>query len=197
MTSARTTEGRRRGSTDNWSTPPDLYDWILNAFDVTIDPCCGSDSVNQGKIHWWGDKTDGLATGWAVTSGHGADLKQVAFVNPPYSQLLLWANKATAELTEQGQLDEAIFLVPARTDTKAFRLLASQAYAIWFFPKRLKFVRAGGEAKDTAPFPSALIWLKRQPYSPRVYFADPRDTGIAVDNLDLNNQRRSMADATP
>lgn len=175
MSSARTANGRATGSTDNWSTPPDLYEWFLERFRVTIDPCCGPDSTNQGKVHWWGPEQDGLKASWTFVGTPAGSPKQVAFVNPPYSQLKLWAAKALGKLTEQGCLDGALFLIPARTDTVAFRMLAKGARAIWFFPRRLKFVRAGGEARDTAPFPSAAIWLNRQPYDTKVYFADPRE----------------------
>lgn len=187
MQSARTAAGRKSGSTDNWSTPPDLYDWLLREFRVTIDPCCGPESANSGKVaRWDGERPelDGLLQPW--TPGYdSSNPRQVAFVNPPYSQFLQWAQKAIDELTDLGDLDEAIFFVPARTDTKAFRLIASQAYKIWFFPKRLRFVQAGTASKDTAPFPSALVWLKRRPFTPTVYFADPRETGITDEDREV------------
>lgn len=178
LQSARTAKGRKAGATDNWSTPPDLYEWICETFGVTIDPCVGNDSVNYALTDfiWGGNGGDGLKEAW--TFADCTDPKQVAYVNPPYSQLLAWAKKAIDELTN-GSLDEAIFLIPARTDTKAFRLLAEGAYKIWFFPRRLKFWADGKPSKDTAPFPSALIWLQRMPHdTPRVYFKDPRETDV-------------------
>lgn len=179
MASARTKAGRQRGSTDNWSTPHTLYDWIARTFQVTIDPCCGDDSVNSGKVRGCTIVQNGLEAPWDVNTVY----KQVAYVNPPYSQLRAWVEKALHELGH-GSLDEAVFLIPARTDTRAFRLLATGAYRIWFFPKRITFVHADGTVRDPAPFPSALIWLKRMPWkTPLVSFKDPRNDSPTVEDL--------------
>jgi site-specific DNA-methyltransferase (adenine-specific) len=70
------------------------------------------------------------------------------FCNPPYGSGL-------GEWLKRGlEADVAIFLVPARTDTKWFHDIAMpNAREIRFLRGRLKF----GNATTGAPFPSMLI----------------------------------------
>jgi hypothetical protein len=84
---------------------------------------------------------DGLALDW---SGRG-----LVFCNPPYGRGIdRWLAKlATA--------DEALALVPARTDTRWFHAHAWTADAILFVERRLHF----SGADTPAPFPSALYYL--------------------------------------
>ena len=73
------------------------------------------------------------------------------FVNPPYSQLLKWVEKSI----EQHQKGKSVLLIiPARTDTKAFRLLYEYGSEITFITGRLRFNESG-----PAPFPSMLVRL--------------------------------------
>lgn len=68
------------------------------------------------------------------------------FCNPPYSDIRPWLSKA-----REAAL--AVFLVPARTDTRWWHDLAMKADEIRFLRGRLKF----GDAKNSAPFPSVLL----------------------------------------
>lgn len=87
---------------------------------------------------------DGLTLDW---SGRG-----LTFCNPPYGRDIgQWLAKlATA--------DEAIALVPARTDTRWFHAHAWTADAIVFVERRLHF----SGATTPAPFPSAIYYLARR-----------------------------------
>ena len=66
-----------------------------------------------------------------------------------------WLEKAINEI-EKGNCKKAVFLIPARTDTKWFHDLIYNKYDIQFIKGRLKF----GDSKNSAPFPSMFVWLK-------------------------------------
>jgi site-specific DNA-methyltransferase (adenine-specific) len=72
------------------------------------------------------------------------------FVNPPYSEILPWMEKAALE-ARAGKT--VVLLVPARTDTRWWHEFAMKAKEIRFIRGRLKF----GNAKTGAPFPSAVV----------------------------------------
>ena len=112
---------------DNWATPKFIYRQAINKY--MCDPCplyaC----------------FDGLSIDWGRSN----------FVNPPYSQLLKWIKKSI-EQHQKGKY--VLLLIPARTDTKAFKLLYEYGSKITFITGRLHF-----NEKDAAPFPSMLVEL--------------------------------------
>ena len=115
---------------DIWSTPKDIYNKFLSmgAFDpCPIDP-----------------KFDGLNTDW----------ESFVYVNPPYSEIRKWLDKALIEI-ENGNTHLAVFLVPARVDTKWFQEVVYGKHAYKFIKGRLKF----GQNTNSAPFPSMYIYL--------------------------------------
>lgn len=117
---------------DVWSTPQNLYDGFMSmgAFDpCPIDP-----------------EFDGLSIPW----------KPLTYVNPPYSNIRQWLEKAINEV-ELGNTFLAVFLVPARVDTKWFQELIYGRYAYQFVQGRLKF----GGGRNSAPFPSMYIYIQR------------------------------------
>ncbi len=83
-------------------------------------------------------------------------------MNPPYgSQVAAFVQKLV-ESWRAGAVTQAIALLPSRTDTAWFRMLAPAP--VCFVMGRIMFVRAsekGGEPDPnwTAPFPSALFYL--------------------------------------
>lgn len=116
--------------TDDWATPPDFYVALHREFDFNDDPC----PINgtDGLINHWGSK---------------------CFVNPPYSNIRAFLEKALYEI-RYNICELAVFLVPARVDTKWFHEVALPANPeIRFIKGRLKF----GGAKNSAPFPSMLL----------------------------------------
>ena len=89
-----------------------------------------------------GGTEDGLATRW--------DGRRV-FCNPPYGPGL-------AKWLERGlEANLAVFLIPARTDTRWFHdIVLPKAKEIRFIKGRLKF----GDAVNSAPFPSMIVVFK-------------------------------------
>lgn len=121
------TKGIFSKATDHWKTPSLIYDiFMLKDF---FDPCPYMSTF------------DGLTIDW----------KKYNFVNPPYSQIKLWIDKALLEC-EKGNY--TIMLVPARTDTKWFhKIYHQQQVSFTFLKGRLKF----NDGKNGAPFPSMYI----------------------------------------
>ena len=117
--------------TDNWNTPESLYKELDKEFNFDFDPCPENASFNGLSIPW----------------------KERNFVNPPYSQLYEWLKKGYEE-SFKGRL--CVFLIPSRTDTKAWHDFVMKAKEIRFIKGRLKF----SDHKNSAPFPSCVVVFK-------------------------------------
>ena len=80
------------------------------------------------------------------------------FCNPPYGrQIGDWVRKGYEESQKPGTL--IVMLIPARTDTSYFHdyIFGGKADEVRFLRGRIKFTDEEGNAKDAAPFPSAVI----------------------------------------
>jgi len=113
---------------DVWSTPKDVYRVLDSEFRFTFDPCPLDPQFDGLKIEWG----------------------KVNFCNPPYSRLKDWIKKAYLEWSKGKTV---VLLIPSRTDTKAWHDYVMEATEIRFIKGRLKF----GDAKNPAPFPSAIV----------------------------------------
>jgi DNA N-6-adenine-methyltransferase (Dam) len=119
-----------RSQSVEWRTPQGVYEELDGEFRFDFDPC----------------PIDGYSDGLAIllTPWQG---KRV-FCNPPYGPGL-------GKWLERG-LDAslAVFLIPARTDTRWFHdIVLPKAAEIRFIRGRLKF----GDAVNSAPFPSMIV----------------------------------------
>lgn len=112
---------------DDWATPKFIYDQAVRK--GMYDPCPLLSCF------------DGLSIDWGASN----------FVNPPYSKLRKWIEKS---ITEHRKGKSVTLLIPARTDTKAFKLLYEYGSDITFISGRLRFNDGG-----PAPFPSMLVEL--------------------------------------
>jgi site-specific DNA-methyltransferase (adenine-specific) len=128
-------------NSSEWSTPQDFFnklDWRFGKF--TLDPCATCE--NHKTKQYYTTKDNGLTQDW---SG------ETVFVNPPYSHISLWIEKAYRE--SQKPDTRVVILIPARTDTKYWHNYVMKAKEIHFIKGRLKF----GQSKNSAPFPSAVV----------------------------------------
>lgn len=117
-------------TSEHWATPSDVYGKLDEEFSFTYDPCpLGGNG--------------GLSSSW--------EGKRV-YCNPPYGKGIGdWLKKA-------NEADLAVFLLPARTDTKWWYEYAMKADEIRFLRGRLKF----GGSKNSAPFPSVVLICRRE-----------------------------------
>lgn len=122
-------------ATDRWSTPETVYSTLDREFNFDFDPCPLDGTSN------------GLATLFTEWKG------KRAFCNPPYGP-------GISDWLKRGlEADVAVFLIPARTDTRWFHdIVLPKATEIRFIRGRLKF----GDAVNSAPFPSMVAIFKRE-----------------------------------
>lgn len=124
-------------ASDEWATPKATYDALHSEFGFQDDPCpLGGDS-------------NGLMREW----------KSPCFVNPPYSDIGPWMEKAALEAAAGKTV---VLLVPSRTDTRWWHEYAMKAAEIRFIRGRLKF----GDAKTGAPFPSCVVVFRSKEDKP-------------------------------
>lgn len=125
-------------ATDQWATPQALFDEIAQEFNFETDVCALPSSAKCKN--YFTPEDDGLSQEW----------RGVCWMNPPYGREIgRWMKKAY-ESSQAGAT--VVCLVPARTDTEWWWQYARHGL-IRIIKGRLKF----GDAKSSAPFPSALV----------------------------------------
>lgn len=112
--------------TDNWNTPK----WLMDIFKDYFDPCPPSPTFDGLNIDW----------------------KDRNYINPPYSNPLLWVRKAIEE-SKKGKI--CVLLLRADNSTKWFKELMLNNAHILFFGERLHF----NESKNSPNFASTLFIL--------------------------------------
>jgi hypothetical protein len=139
-------------ASDRWATPPDVYAALNDEFNFNFDPCPLDGTEN------------GLARLFVTWEG-----KRV-FCNPPYGP-------GIGEWLKRGlEAQVAVFLIPARTDTRWFHeIVMPNAKEIRFLKGRLKF----GNAENSAPFPSMVVVFENGKFQPAT------STGNAPHGTDL------------
>lgn len=112
--------------TDEWYTPPEVFDRLGLSFD--LDPC----SPMSGPVEWvparrfLSARDNGLTSRWEGR----------VWLNPPYGPL---AGRFLHRLAEHGN---GVALIFARTETAWFQGTAPRAGLVTFVRGRLAFVRA-------------------------------------------------------
>jgi phage N-6-adenine-methyltransferase len=128
-------------ATDMWSTPQSTFIKYNAIHNFNLDVCATDE--NAKCLNYYTKDQDGLKQNW----------QGVCWMNPPYGREIgLWMRKAY-ESSLLGA--KVVCLVPARTDTAWWHDYAMKG-EIEFLRGRLKF----GDAKNSAPFPSAVVVFK-------------------------------------
>src|SRR3990167_4851683 len=96
---------------DSYATPK----WLFDLFEGWFDPC----PLNKDPIF------DGLAIEWGGRT----------YVNPPYSEPLIWVEKAIKEMNKEKLI---VMLLRADSSTRYFQL-CQQYGEVLFFGRRIKF----------------------------------------------------------
>ena len=124
--------------TDLWATPAAFFKKYDQKFNFELDVCATHE--NAKCVKYFTIEDDGLSKEW---SG-------ICWMNPPYGrEIIRWMEKAYKSSLNGATV---VCLVPARTDTKWWHEYAANG-AVEFIRGRLKF----GDAKNSAPFPSAVV----------------------------------------
>jgi len=129
-------------ATDLWSTPQAFFDAYDDVYHFTLDVC--ATGANAKCARFFNEAEDGLKQTWT-----GA-----CWMNPPYGRTIGHWMKKAYESSLTGAT--VVCLVPARTDTQWWHDYAMKGH-IKFIKGRLKF----GNAKNSAPFPSAVVTFSK------------------------------------
>lgn len=136
--------GMFSSATDKHNTPAWLVEKVREFLDgIELDPCTSPDNPCKA-MRFFTEQDDGLAMVWQA---------RTVYMNPPYGREIGDWTESLVNSYERGHIDEAIALLPARTDTQWWQGIA--AYPVCFIKGRLRF----NDVTQSAPFPSALIYL--------------------------------------
>lgn len=136
-------------ATPEWNTPSHIVDRVLEVLgSIDLDPCSNSrTNPNVPARKCYTKQENGLGQAWTGR----------VYMNPPYGREIgSWVSKLH-NAYQTHNVCEAVALLPARTDTQWFRTL--RPYPKCFVTGRLKF----GEARNSAPFPSVVVYLGHRP----------------------------------
>lgn len=152
-------------ASDEWSTPPDLFQKLYEEFGFLLDAAASHDNHkgDEGTAYITAEGNALTADWFEWICGDDGDPRKVGlslsvWCNPPYSKCREFVAKAAAERL-RGLL--TVMLLPARTDTRYFHehLWDAETHRprpgieLRFLKGRLKF----GGSKKSAPFPSMLV----------------------------------------
>ena len=129
--------------TCEWAMPQDLFDKLNAQYFFELDVCATPENAKCAR--YYTQEQDGLQQKWEGR----------CWMNPPYGRKIgQWVKKAY-ESSLQGAT--VVCLLPARTDTAWWHdFCIAHAAKITFLRGRLKF----GDAKHSAPFPSAVVLFR-------------------------------------
>lgn len=129
-------------ATDLHATPQDFFDRLDAEFGFDLDVCASPE--NAKCTIYFTKADDGLSRDWTG----------VVWLNPPYGREIgRWLRKANESVKDNGAT--VVCLVPARTDTNWWHEYVIK-HEVRFVRGRLKF----GNAKNSAPFPSAVVIMR-------------------------------------
>ena len=130
--------------TDEWSSPRRVVEPIadvLGGFDV--DPCSGAEQ-SPFADECYTEDDDGLEQPW-----HGD-----VWVNPPYSAVSDWVEKAIGESADvHGGAERVVFLCKGDSSTQWWQSAIDHATLVCAVEGRLSF----GDGTNAAPFPSHIF----------------------------------------
>lgn len=124
-----------------WETPQELFDKLNNVFNFKIDVCALPETAKCDE--YFTPEVDGLKQDWV----------DICWCNPPYGRMQKdWIKKARDESLKNDAT--IVMLIPAKPDTKIWHdVIFKDSSAVCFIKGRLRF----GNAKENAPFPSAIV----------------------------------------
>lgn len=127
--------------TDLWATPQLFFDRYNDVYGFTLDVCALKENAKCSS--YFTKEQDGLKQEWFG----------ICWMNPPYGRAIKdWVKKAYESSLNGATV---VCLLPARTDTAWWHDYCMKGQ-IEFIRGRLKF----GDAKNSAPFPSAIVVFK-------------------------------------
>lgn len=136
------------GIHDEWETPKSLLRSAMINYDILpfLDVCATPQNAQFSK--YFTKEQNGLLQNWTLNF----------FMNPPYSQIYQWIQKASNEV--QNNKVSGLALTFAKTDTKWWHQFVEGIHEVHFIKGRIKFLRNGVPSKNSAPYPSCWIVMR-------------------------------------
>lgn len=146
----------KRGSSNEWYTPPDVITAVKQVLGyIDLDPasCETANRVVQAERYYTREQ-NGLMYSW-----HGK-----VFCNPPYGKTDQGGASNLEAFTRYlvneyllGHVEEAILLIPTNTATSWFALLWQ--FPICFPTYRIRFYQETGEPSNGVSFGTCFVYL--------------------------------------
>ena len=140
-------------SSNEWYTPSEYVEAarrVMGSIDLDPASCEQANSTVKAKTYYT-KADDGLSRPWFGN----------VWMNPPYgkdrglSNQMLWTRQLLTRY-EQGDVDQAVFLVNSKTGESWFKPLWE--HAICFVSRRIRFISPRGESKDPT-HSSVVVYL--------------------------------------
>jgi len=132
---------------DEWETPQELFDKACSDYQIwpKWDVCANAE--NTKCLNHFCKLQNAFYQEW----------RQDFFMNPPYSDIKRWMQKAWSQ--HKLYLVNGIALVYAKTDTQWWHQYVEDKAEVHFIKGRVKFLLNGQKPKNSAPYPSCwVIW---------------------------------------
>ena len=138
--------GMFSSKTVEWETPQDLFDQLDRDFRFTLDAAATPENAKCERFYTKED--DALIQEWTGT----------VWCNPPYGRQIGAFVEKGYNAAAEGEADDVVMLLPARTDTRWWHEHVMHSHSIGFVRGRLKF----GGGHNCAPFPSAIVHFSNE-----------------------------------
>lgn len=126
---------------DNWATPPDFREAVINAFGwPSIDVCADSANAFAAGGAYVSERQNGLERDWCFNGRSG-----FGWCNPPGSQVAQWTAKA---LEESRARHRSLVLVQCGIESGWYEAVRPYCETIFLTP-RVQFVPPPGVAKSS------------------------------------------------
>jgi hypothetical protein len=136
----------RTGKYENASDSFRSDQWVLDMFPGAFDPC-------PYNPDWSPEHYDGLVDDWKLPPIGD----QLVYINPPYSNVMPWVERALEEITHARLCEQKmtiVMLLKHDSSTKWYAKLHSAGAKFLMFQGRLKH-----QTKQHCSFPSVLAVL--------------------------------------
>ena len=135
---------KKIGRYDDWETPPDIFRKACEISGITpvVDVSATRHNAKCGVFI--DRKADGLKAEWPLVP---------VWCNPPYSKVAAWIGRIYEHWMDGGS---ALCLTYNKTDTAWFHRYVWPYARIWWWPRRIRFMKKGVE-QGPAPYPSMLF----------------------------------------
>lgn len=180
MTALKQENVATRGS-DKWGSPSALVDLLKEEFPLAVDlaaekatcriwSCVDGARAPEyfGPDHPIAARRDALGRPWGELDSWGLSYYKWGYLNPPFSLIRAFVEKAVEEMVD-GDF-ATVALLPVKTETQWWHLCIPYADEVRFLQGRLSYTDPDtGEAKDPARFASCVVvWKPRSPGAPPV-----------------------------